>query len=71
MSNSRALVSLPRAKKMVQEMGIPFIDLFGAYYLSCSWTSGAMAISWTDSIEGCSAGSIVTVTTLPRHCQVE
>jgi hypothetical protein len=20
---------------MVQEMGIPFIDLFGAYYLSC------------------------------------
>jgi hypothetical protein len=24
---------------MVQEMGIPFIDLFGAYYLSCGrWT---------------------------------
>jgi hypothetical protein len=38
MSNSRALYLYHEQKKMVEEMGIPFIDLFEAYYLSADWT---------------------------------
>jgi hypothetical protein len=38
MSNSRALYLYDQQKKMVQEMGIPFVDLFEAYYLSADWT---------------------------------
>jgi hypothetical protein len=38
MSNSRALYLYHEQKKMVQEMNIPFIDLFDAYYLSADWT---------------------------------
>jgi hypothetical protein len=38
MSNSRALYLYHEQKKIVQEMGIPFIDLFQAYYLSGDWT---------------------------------
>jgi hypothetical protein len=38
MSNSRALHLYHEQKKIVQEMGIPFIDLFDAYYLSADWT---------------------------------
>jgi hypothetical protein len=38
MSNSRALYLYHEQKKMVEEMGIPFIDLFDAYYLSADWS---------------------------------
>jgi hypothetical protein len=38
MSNSRAVYLYDQQKKMVQEMGIPFIDLFEAHYLSADWT---------------------------------
>jgi hypothetical protein len=54
---------------MVQEMGIPFIDLFGLD-TTCHAVgrSGAMAISWTDSMKGAQLVLVAAVTTLPRHC---